>query len=144
MINIYLDTSGSMTEMGKDSAILYIAKSVQDYCTFKSIETTFLKLNGDAISGLESIKYTNDVQLEVQNIKANSILISDGLFEVEDIKVFDIAISVGVDANLLNLEKISERVFISDNILAALESLIFHNVLLGSVPKILEEDEDEW
>ncbi len=142
MINIYLDTSGSMTEMGKDSAILYIAKSVQDYCTFKSIETTFLKLNGDAISGLESIKYTNDVQLEVQNIKANSILISDGLFNIDEENIFDISISVGIDANILNLQKYSQNVFINDDILSALEYLMFEKDLLENTD--VEEDKDEW
>lgn len=41
MINIYLDTTGSMMEMGKDSALIYIAKSIEDYCSFKDINTTF-------------------------------------------------------------------------------------------------------
>ena len=45
MIKIYLDTSGSMTEMGKKSAAIYIAKSIEDYCGFKSLECKFYQLN---------------------------------------------------------------------------------------------------
>jgi len=144
MINIFLDTSGSMTEMGKDSAILYIAKSIEDYFSFKSLETCFYYIDGTVIKDLTTLVFSNDKKNNVNHKIKNSILISDGLFEVEDIKVFDIAVSVGIDANLLNLEKIAQQVFISDNILAALESLIFYNALLGCVTKTLEEDEDEW
>ncbi len=52
MINIYLDTSGSMSEMGKDSALVYLAKSVEDYCSFKGITTTIFTLDGNIIKDL--------------------------------------------------------------------------------------------
>jgi len=144
MINIYIDTTGSMTEMGKDSAVLYIAKSIEDYCDFKSIENCFYQLNGAAIKELTSLSFSNDVRVDFKSELENSILISDGLFEIEDIKIFDVAISVGIDADIFNLEKISQKLFTSDNVLSALEYLIFHNDLLESAPKILEEDDDEW
>jgi len=144
MINIYVDTTGSMTEMGKDSAVLYIAKSIEDYFDFKFIENNFYKLDGTSIKDLPSIDFSNDIRMNISDAIENSILISDGLFKLEDKKIFDITISVGIDADLFNLEKISQKLFTSDNVLSALEYLIFHNDLLESAPKILEEDDDEW
>ena len=144
MINIYIDTTGSMTEMGKNSAVLYIAKSIEDCCSFKSIENCLYQLNGTVIKDLISLSFSNDIKIDFKSELENSILISDGLFETEDIKIFDVAISVGIDADLFNLEKISQKLFTGDNVLSALEYLIFHNDLLESAPKILEEDDDEW
>ncbi len=144
MINIYLDTSGSMTEMGKKSAVLYIAKSIQDYCDFKSIENYFYKLDGTIIKDFPSMKFSNDIKMNICDAVENSILISDGLFESEDKKIFDISISVGIDADLYNLKKISIEVFTNDEVLSALEYLIFNNDLLENSTEELEEDEDEW
>lgn len=141
MINIYIDTSGSMTEMGKDSAILYIAKSIQDYCKFHSIETQFLYLNGEKIDKLEDIKYSNDRSLNIKNILEKNILLSDSLFEGKE-NIFDVSISIGIDADLSRLNKISKKVFSNDNILTALEYFIFH-YQMDSI-NITEEDEDEW
>lgn len=142
MINIYIDTTGSMTEMGKNSAVLYIAKSIEDWCGFKSIENCLYQLNGTVIKDLISLSFSNDIKIDFKSELENSILISDGLFETEDIKIFDVAISVGIDANLFNLEKISQKLFTSDNVLSALEYLIFHNDLLKTETN--EEDDDEW
>ncbi|MDF1876115.1 hypothetical protein JHD48_10260 [Sulfurimonas sp. SAG-AH-194-I05] len=145
MINIYLDTSGSMTEMGKDSALLYIAKSIEDYYNFKSIETLFFKLNGEMINELTNIEYLNDIKLETQSIKENSILLSDGLFNVDAGHIFNISISIGIDSDIINLKKISNKVFSNDELLAALEYLLFQNSLLDSFPVVEEEgDDDEW
>jgi len=144
MINIYIDTTGSMTEMGKNSAVLYIAKSIEDYCDFQSIENYFYKLNGNIIKDLPSMEFSNDIKINISDTIENSILISDGLFKSEDEKVFDISILVGIDADLLNLKKISKKVFDNDNVLSALEYLIFHNNLLKKISKELEEENDEW
>ena len=143
MIKIYLDTSGSMTEMGKKSAAIYIAKSIEDYCDFKFIENKIYQLDGVVIENLTSLKFSNDIKIDLKDPIENSILISDGLFESKDIKIFDVAISVGIDSDLLNLEKISKKSFTSDDILSALEYLVFHNDLLETS---LEEPEgnDEW
>ncbi|MEL0649922.1 hypothetical protein V6246_00725 [Algibacter sp. TI.3.09] len=141
IINVYLDTSGSMDEMGKGSALLYIAKSIKDYCKFKSIETCFYKLDKTKIVNMEGVKFSNDVKLSKDNFLSNSILLSDGLFEIEGKKIFDVAIAVGVDADELNLNKFSSKLFTSDNVIKALEYLLFNNDLLG---KSLNKDEDEW
>ena len=144
MINIYIDTTGSMTEMGKNSAAIYIAKSIQDYCNFKSIENYFYKLDGTSIKDLPSMPFSNDIRTNINDAKENSILISDGLFKAEDKKIFDIAISVGIDADLLNLKKNSKKLFDNNNVLSALEYIIFHNNLLESTSKESEEENDEW
>lgn len=143
MINIYLDISGSMSEMGKDSAQLYLAKSIKDYCDFKSLNSTFFTLNGTIIKDLSLIKYSNDIKLDTKNIKSNSILLSDGLFHSEEEHIFNMAISIGIDSDTSNLKKISTKVFSSDNILAGLEYLLFANNLLNS--NITQEgEEDGW
>lgn len=143
-MNIYIDTTGSMIEMGKNSAVLYISKSIQDYCSFKSIETFFYKLDNTKISNLPSIEFSNNTTIDIDNIKNNSIILSDGLFDNKDKEIFDIAISVGIDASLDNLKKMSKKVFTSDEILSALEFLIFHNNLQMEIGKDLKDDEDEW
>ena len=143
MINIYLDTSGSMCEMGKDSALLYIAKSIEDYCNFKNINTAFFYLNGENIKKIIDIKFSNKINLNPKNIQTNSILLSDGLFNINEKNIFDIAISIGIDSDISNLKKISTKVFSNDNILECLEYLIFQKDLLSS-NAIEEDDEDEW
>ena len=143
MINIYIDTSGSMLEMGKDSALLYLAKSIEDYCSFKDINTNFFTLDTQVIKDLTSIKFSNDIQLDTNKIKSNNILISDGLFKSEEESIFDISFSIGIDSDTLNLKKISTKVFSNDNIIDGLEYLIFTNNLLNS-NITQEEDDDEW
>ena len=143
MINIYIDTRGSMLEMGKDSALLYLAKSIEDYCSFKDINTNFFTLDTQVIKDLTSIKFSNDIKLDTNNIKSNSILLSDGLFNSEEESIFDISFSIGIDSDTLNLKKISTKVFSNDNIIDGLEYLIFTNNLLNS-NITQEEDDDEW
>ncbi|WP_418186555.1 hypothetical protein [Aliarcobacter lanthieri] len=143
MINIYLDISGSMLEMGKDSALLHLTKSIEDYCNFKDINTNLFTLDACVIRDLTSIKYSNEIKLDTNNIKSNSILLSDGLFNSEEGSIFDISFSIGIDSDTLNLKKISTKVFSSDNVLDGLEYLIFTNNLLNS-NITQEEDDDEW
>ena len=146
MINIYLDTSGSMSEMGKDSALVYLAKSIEDYCNFKGINSIFFTLDGNIIKDLKFIQYSNNIKLDTNNIKPDSILLSDGLFNTEKENIFNIAISIGIDSDTINLKKISTKLFSNDNILAGLEYLLFTNNLLSLniTSEEEEDDEDEW
>ena len=143
MVSVYIDTSGSMTEMGKDSALLYLAKSIEDYCYFKGIDTAFFTIDGNVVNDLKHIKYSNDIKPNTINIQSNNILLSDGLFHSEENNIFDIAISIGIDSDTTNLKKISSKVFSSDEILSGLEYLLYRNNLLNSNTAI-EDDEDEW
>lgn len=143
MVNIYLDISGSMNEMGKNSAQLYLAKSIEDYCNFKGINTAFFTLDGAIIKSLISIKSLNDIKLDIKNIKPNSILLSDGLFHCKEGSIFDMAISIGIDSDNINLRKISTKVFTSDDVLVGLEYLFYRNNLINTSVNE-KEDEDEW
>ena len=144
MLNIYLDNSGSMFEMGKNSALVYVAKSIQDYCEFYSIDTIFYDLGGNKIDDLINIKFDNN-KINLTNISANSILVSDGLFDLDNKEnIFDISLAVGIDADISNLKKISKKYFYSDNILSALEYIIYKINLLENSTNIQEEEEDEW
>jgi len=144
-MNIYLDTSGSMSEMGKDSSLVYLAKSIEDYCNFKGINTIFFTLDGNIVKDLKSIQFSNDIKLNTNNIKPDSILLSDGLFNTEKENIFDIAISIGIDSDTINLKKISTKLFSNDNVLAGLEYLLFTNNLLSlNTNSEEEDDEDEW
>ena len=146
MINIYLDTSGSMTEMGKNSAIVYVAKSIQDYCDFNAIKSCCYKLDGSIIENVPSVRFNNDLHTEIDSVMNNSILISDGLFAFKYENIYDIAISIGIGADLHSLEKISKKLFENDNVLSALEYLIFQNNLLDNdeVKESGVEEDDEW
>ena len=46
MINIFLDTTGSMSVMGKNSGSVYIVKSIEDYCSQNKIVTNLYMLLG--------------------------------------------------------------------------------------------------
>lgn len=142
MINIFIDTSGSMSEMGKDSSVIYIIKSIFDYCKEKNIKVTLFKLDGSIIENIFSLKFNEKIQSINIDKGLNTILISDGFLESED-DFFDISFAIGIDCNKVNLNKISKRVFESENIVQAVEYLIYQNDILENIVEI-EDDEDEW
>ncbi len=132
MINVYIDTSGSMTEMGKDRGADYVAKSVVDYCSALGIEAEVNKLDGYKIKDLGNF-FDSAVE--------NSIFLSDGLFRYDKEKIFDIAISVGIDSDRKVLEKVAAKTFQSDDLVKALEYLIFYNDLFLASERIMTDDE---
>ncbi len=137
MINVFIDTSGSMSEMGKDSGTIYIVNTILDYCKNSNLTVSFFKLDGSKIDDVLSLKFNE----QIQNIKLekvlNTILISDGFIESED-DLFDISIAIGIDCNQMKLKEISKRIFEPENIVQALEYLLFQNNISS------EKDEDEW
>ena len=84
MINIFIDTSGSMSEMGKDSGSIYIVKTILDYCEEKDITVSFFKLDGSKINDLLSLKFNEQLQIIKLAKALNTILISDGFIEIEE------------------------------------------------------------
>lgn len=112
MLSVYIDNSGSMGEMDKIEVAKYIARSLKN--------ATFYLLNGRQMD-LDSITLDNDKQI---NIKAGGmkILLSDGLFNSDE-KLFDIALAIGLDADIKALEKVSNKVYKIDDIAAFLESI---------------------
>jgi len=142
MINIFLDTTGSMSEMGKNSGAIYIVKSIQDYCEFHNIKTSLYKLDGSHIYNLTSLVFNDKLNLNSLNNFENSIIVSDGLLDCEDENLVDVSISVGIDCDENNLSKIAKKMFESDNTIASLEYLLYQANLKNESEEI--EDEDEW
>jgi len=142
MINIFIDTSGSMSEMGKDSGVIYIVISILNYCKEKNIQVAFFKLDGSTIENIFSLKFNEKIQSININKGLNTILISDGFLESED-NFFDISFAIGIDCNKVNLNKISKRVFEPENIIQSIEYLVYQNNILENIVEI-EDDEDEW
>ena len=146
MINIFIDTTGSMSVMGKNSGAIYIAKSIEDYCSRVNIETTFYKLNNTKIEDLTTLIFEDSFLVYEFNNCENSILISDGLFECSQENIFDISFLIGIDADENNLEKLSDKVYKCENIISALEYLIFKSSIKNHSNNNTkqEEDDDEW
>ena len=147
MINIFIDTSGSMSEMGKDSGAMYVVKSIQDYCEFHSVKSNLYKFDGNIVSDIHSIKFNKNININLlrnfiksKNLVGN-ILVSDGLFDEETLDN-TIAIAIGVDADIYNLEKISLTVFEPENIIGALEYLLFINNDSNNIEE--EDEDDDW
>ena len=139
MINIFLDHSGSMQEMGKKDGLIYVAKSIKDYCDFYGIKLSFFDIHSEVIPKIENLKLTNRKPNFLH--KDNSIFISDGLIKIQDFK-FDITVGVGIDANYKNLENISKITLGPENSLIAIEYLLYANNINLSLDE--KEQEDEW
>lgn len=142
MLNIFVDTSGSMSEMGKGSGVIYILKSIFDYCEEKQIEIKFYKLDSSKIENIMFLKFNDNIKVFNTKKHLNSILISDGFLETED-DFFDISFAIGIDCDKINLNKISKKVFESENIVQAVEYLLFQNNILEDMIE-QEADGDEW
>lgn len=139
MISVFLDNTGSMQEMAKKEALIYTAKSIEDYCNFYGIQVSFFNISGQNISKIEELKITN--QKTFPTIKnSNSIFISDGLIESKDFQ-FDASIGIGIDADLKKLNEISKFVVKPENLIMAVDYLVCSNKI-----QLLSknEQEDEW
>jgi len=146
MINIFIDTSGSMSEMGKGSGAIYVVKSIQDYCEFNSVESSAYKFDGNLVSDIHAIQFNENININLlrdfiksKNLVGN-ILVSDGLFDKVSLENI-VSISIGIDADVYNLKKVSSTVFEPENIIGALEYLLFIN---NDSNNIKEEDDDDW
>jgi len=122
MINIYVDESASMNELGKKDSVEVVLKSL--------------------VESFEELKIPCKIQnfkiIDFSLINDNTILISDGLIQAQEIKK-GISIAIGIDADIDNLKQISKKVFEVDEI-TKIEDHILHNIDI----EIQEDDEDEW
>lgn len=127
MYNVYIDNSGSMGEMDKINIAIYLARSIKN--------ASFYLLNGQEVD-LNSVPLllNNDKSL---NIKADktTILLSDGLFNL-DKKIFDIALGVGIDADIEALQKIATYAYSTNDVLSFLERV---NLLFTT-----DDEGDSW
>lgn len=112
MFSVYIDNSGSMNEMDKIEVAKYVAYAIPN--------ATFYLLNGEQIK-LDSITLNNDSNLCIE-AEGRKILLSDGLFNC-DKKIFDIALAIGLDADINALKKMADVVYTTDNIMMFLESI---------------------
>jgi len=135
-MKIIIDTSTSMLELGKKDAVLYIVKSIQDYLIFHQHTYEVLDLEGSSIN-IQQLDFKPNIKINTKIFDETSVLISDGLFYIEDEIKKGVSIKVGIDANELNLCKITGKVFDSDNIIKALETLYY---IEGNT----KEHDDEW
>lgn len=112
MISVYIDNSGSMGEMDKIEVVKYIAHAIKN--------ANFYLLNGEKID-LDSIALDNTKSLHIES-SGVKILLSDGLFDGGE-KIFDIALAIGIDADIKALEKMAAKVYKIDDIMAFLEHI---------------------
>jgi len=149
MINIFIDTSGSMSEMGKDSGTIYVVKSIQDYCEFNNIKNCLYRFDGEAIDIVHEITFDKNIDIEilhktiVNGSYIYNIVITDGSFNNSMKFEKSVAISIGIDADTYLLEKSFSKLFEAENIIEAVEYLSFLNNEQTDVVK-KEDDDDEW
>jgi len=148
MINIFVDTSGSMSEMGKDSGTIYVVKAIQDYCDFHNIKNCLYSFDGEAIDMVHKITFDKNIDIEILHktiINGSyiyNIVITDGLFNNSMKFEKSVAIAIGIDADTYLLEKFFSKLFEAENIIEAVEYLSFLNNEQTDV--VEEEDDDEW
>jgi hypothetical protein len=138
MIKVLVDTSFSMKELGKKDSIEMVLKSLIDEFEEYNLKYQILDFEGNDLD-YKSFKLDNK-KLNFDLLDDNTIIVSDGLFEVKDLKK-GISVSIGIDASLLNLKKLTKKVFNIDEILEIIDYILFNFELMD---KNLEENNDEW
>jgi hypothetical protein len=138
MIKVLVDTSFSMKELGKKDSIEMVLKSLIDEFEEYNLKYQILDFEGNDLD-YKSFKLDNK-KLNFDLLDDNTIIVSDGLFEVKDLKK-GISVTIGIDANLLNLKKLTKKVFNIDEILEIIDYILFNFELMD---KNLEENNDEW
>lgn len=118
MLSVYIDNSGSMGEMDKIEVAKYLARSIKN--------ADFYLLNGKQID-LDLIALDNDKALHIKACGIK-ILLSDGLFNGGK-EIFDIALAIGIDADIRALKEMATKVYSLEETGAFLEHI---NSLLPS------------
>jgi len=134
MTKIIVDTSTSMLELGKKDILEMVLKSIIDDFEDKNMEYKIIDFENNSIK-FNNITFENK-NLNIDLIDENSILLSDGLFEVKEIINKGNAISIGIDSNIKNLSKLAKVVYEVDEILDLLD--LYHPNINN------KEEEDEW
>jgi len=128
MIKIIVDTSTSMLELGKRDSLEIILKSIIDDFEIKNIEYKIIDFENNSIQFNDIVFETKNLNIDL--IDENSILLSDGLFEVKEIKKGK-ALAIGIDSNIDNLSQLCEEVYDIDEIMELLDLY-------------QKEENDEW
>ena len=128
MIRIIVDTSTSMLELGKRDSLEIILKSIIDDFEAKNIEYKVIDFENNPIQ-FNNIVFENK-NIDFDLIDENSILLSDGLFEVKEIKKGK-ALAIGIDSDIDNLSLLCKEVYEIDEIMELLDLY-------------QKEENDEW
>jgi len=139
MIKILVDTSFSMNELGKKDSIEMVLKSLIDELNLNNLEYKILDFEGKDIDFRNFS--LNNKQLNFDLLDNNTILISDGLFEVKNLQK-GISIAIGIDADFSNLKSLTKKVFNIDEILKVMDYVLYHFDISES--KINLTEDDEW
>ena len=139
MIKILVDTSFSMKELGKKDSIEMVLKSLIDELNLNNLEYKILDFEGKDIN-FKNFSLNNK-QLNFDLLDNNTILVSDGLFEVKNLQK-GISIAIGIDADFSNLENLTKKVFNIDEILKVMDYVLYHFDISES--KINLTEDDEW
>jgi hypothetical protein len=139
MIKILVDTSFSMKELGKKDSIEMVLKSLIDELNLNNLEYKILDFEGKNID-FKNFSLNNK-QLNFDLLDNNTILVSDGLFEVKNLQK-GISIAIGIDADFSNLENLTKKVFNIDEILKVMDYVLYHFDISES--KINLTEDDEW
>lgn len=115
MLNIYIDNSGSMECQDKLEVAKYIARGIKN--------ANFYTLNGAKIEAdsLDSISINNDRKISV-NTGGVNVLLSDGLLG-GDKNIFDMALAIGIDADVKFLQFIAQKVYTRNEVVGFLAYL---------------------
>lgn len=115
MLNIYIDNSGSMECQDKLEVAKYIARGIKN--------ANFYTLDGAKIEvdSLDSISINNDRKISI-NTGGINVLLSDGLLE-GDKNIFDIALAIGIDADVKFLQTIAQKVYTRNEVVGFLAYL---------------------
>ena len=123
MIKILVDTSFSMKELGKKDSIEMVLKSLIDELVLNGLKYKVLDFEGQEID-FKNFSLNNK-KLKFDLLDDNTILISDGLFEVKNLQK-GISIAIGIDANFSNLKSLTKKVFNIDEILKVMDYVLYH------------------
>lgn len=116
-----------MGEMDKINIAIYLARSIKN--------ASFYLLNGQEVDlNSAPLLLNNDKSLNIKSDKI-TILLSDGLFNLDE-KIFDIAIGVGIDADIEALQKIATYAYSTNDVLSFLERV---NLLFTT-----DDEGDSW
>lgn len=137
MINIILDTSGSMSE--RKSALFYTANTVGQYCDILGIDIKFYNLKGECLASLLDIKFFND-ECVFKHME-NSVFISDGFQKINDTQ-FDGIILIGMDSSSEKYKNNSTIIEKAENAIKVIDYIVSLKCI--SKNSTQRDEEDEW
>ncbi|MBE8127762.1 hypothetical protein [Photobacterium damselae] len=166
-----IDRSGSMAEYGKPMLMVNLLRYIRQFTNQRNINTSYFSWQED----ISEINWSEDQDVELPNVgksadidavcslaksypEATLVILSDGYFELKSEQRHLLTqldnlyiVSVGGDANLVQLNTLSEHSYHAEKIDQALHTLSRSKV--ATVPPLsrvsmkatlFDDEEDEW